>query len=167
LVGLPFRLGVSTVSQRDPSIPLNSDGDLEDAVQRLSGAFLGEHDASGAKTPVTGNMGFAVDPKQARFDVRPIGEGEPAPPVIATHPEVRKFVNDIQASTVWYASRNRKITPAPKPAKSVTREANPDGESDKVLCPLCHGETWEPECYVCNGEAVVTQKVAARFRREG
>lgn len=131
----------------------------------LYGSFLGMHESDGKLRPVMVNMRFVLDDDRVRYEVRPIGPGEPATPISSTELEVRRFIRNITDITVDLVSPLDSLPPAltPQPSRPAPFEVD---DAKLVVCPVCHGEEWEPECYMCDGVGVVTPRVARRRLRE-
>jgi hypothetical protein len=60
------------------------------------------------------------------------------------------------------ATRRATVRPAPKPVPKAAPAIPPTAP---VPCPLCRGEAW-PDCELCDGAGVVTQRQASEWLDE-
>lgn len=151
------------MSQANHVDPMTTE-DAPESISSVDGAFLGQHtDQIGVTTPMNVRVGMQFGPV-AGAHIRPLA-GSGGVHVVSDDLAVVRHYDDLELQLKRMNNLNRKIVPVPKPSRSALPERSGDPAA-KVLCPLCQGEEWEPECYVCDGEKVVSPKVAARFRRE-
>jgi hypothetical protein len=110
-----------------------------------------------------------VDGQRTRWSVRPVTGDAPGEPVESASPRVAGYLRRVVAEKARVARRYRPHKPLTKPEPK--RAPRPTGAP--VPCPLCRpgagvdfaGEAW-PDCELCDGEGVVTERRAAEWCEE-
>ena len=110
---------------------------------------------------LTTATGIEVDPERCRWTVSTPGSHGAGDPVESRSREVYRFMAGVLGS-MQRATRRATVRPAPKPAPKPAPAIPPTAP---VPCPLCRGEAW-PDCEVCDGTGVVTQRLASEWLDE-
>jgi hypothetical protein len=110
---------------------------------------------------LTTATGIEVDPERCRWTVSAPGSRGVGELVESRSREVYRFMAGVIGS-MQRTTRRATVRPAPKPA---TKPAPAIPATAPVPCPLCHGEAW-PDCEVCDGAGVVTQRLASEWLDE-
>ena len=110
---------------------------------------------------LTTATGIEVDPERCRWTVSTPGSRGAGEPVESRSREVYRFMAGVLGS-MQRATRRATVRPAPKPAAKPAPAIPPTAP---VPCPLCRGEAW-PDCEVCDGAGVVTQRLAGEWLEE-
>ncbi len=110
---------------------------------------------------LTTATGIEVDPERCRWTVSTPGSRGVGEPVESRSREVYRFMAGVLGS-MQRATRRATVRPAPKP---VPKAAPAIPATAPVPCPLCRGEAW-PDCEVCDGAGVVTQRQAREWLDE-
>src|SRR5215212_2478543 len=111
---------------------------------------------------LTTATGIEVDPERCRWTVSAPGSRGVGELVESRSREVYRFMAGVIGS-MQRTTRRATVRPAPKPA---TKPAPAIPATAPVPCPLCHGEAW-PDCEVCDGAGVVTQRQASEWLDRG
>ena len=110
---------------------------------------------------LTTATGIEVDPERCRWTVSTPGSRGAGEPVESRSRDVYRFMAGVLGS-MQRATRRATVRPAPKPAPKAA-PAIP--ATAPVPCPLCRGEAW-PDCELCDGAGVVTQRQASEWLDE-
>jgi hypothetical protein len=116
-------------------------------------------DSNGRRVELTTATGIELDGQLCRWTVSPPGGKSTGKPVESVSPHVRRFMNSVlgEMQRATHQATVRPVPkPRPKPAPAIPAMA-------PVPCPLCNGEAW-PDCEVCDGAGVVTQREAAQWQ---
>jgi hypothetical protein len=105
--------------------------------------------------------GIELHPERCRWTVSTLGSPGAGEPVESRSREVYRFMAGVLGS-MQRATRRATVRPAPKPAPTPAPAIPPTAP---VPCPLCRGEAW-PDCEVCDGTGVVTQRLASEWLDE-
>ena len=105
--------------------------------------------------------GIELHPERCRWTVSTLGSPGAGEPVESRSREVYRFMAGVLGS-MQRATRRATVRPAPKP---VPKPAPAIPSTAPVPCPLCRGEAW-PDCEVCDGTGVVTQRLASEWLDE-
>ena len=105
--------------------------------------------------------GIELHPERCRWTVSTLGSPGAGEPVESRSREVYRFMAGVLGS-MQRATRRATVRPAPKPAPKPPPAIPPTAP---VPCPLCRGEAW-PDCEVCDGAGVVTQRLASEWLDE-
>jgi hypothetical protein len=116
-------------------------------------------DSNGRRVELTTATGIELDGQLCRWTVSPPGETSGGKPVESVSPHVRRFMNSVLGE-MQRATNQATVRPVPKP-RPTPAPAIP--AMAPVPCPLCNGEAW-PDCEVCDGAGVVTQREAAQWQ---
>ena len=111
---------------------------------------------------LTTATGIEVDPERCRWTVSTPGSRETGEPVESRSRDVYRFMAGVLGS-MQRATRRATVRPAPKPAPKAAPAIPPTAP---VPCPLCRGEAW-PDCELCDGAGVVTQRLASEWLDAG
>ena len=110
---------------------------------------------------LTTATGIEVDPERCRWTVTTPGSRGAGEPVESRSREVYRFMAGVLGS-MQRATRRASVRPAPKPLPKPAPAIPPTAPGP---CPLCRGEAW-PDCEVCDGAGVVTQRLASEWLDE-
>ena len=110
---------------------------------------------------LTTATGIEVDPERCRWTVSTPGSRGAGDPVESGSRDVYRFMARVLGS-MQRATRRATVRPVPKPVPKAAPAIPPTAP---VPCPLCRGEAW-PECELCDGAGVVTQRLASEWLDE-
>jgi hypothetical protein len=116
-------------------------------------------DSNGRRVELTTATGIELDGQLCRWTVSPPGAQSTGKRVESASPHVRRFMNSVLGE-MQRATHQATVRPVPKP-RPTPAPAIP--AMAPVPCPLCNGEAW-PDCEVCDGAGVVTQREAAQWQ---
>jgi hypothetical protein len=116
-------------------------------------------DSNGRRVELTTATGIELDGQLCRWTVSPPGGTSGGKPVESVSPHVRRFMNSVLGE-MQRATNQATVRPVPKPQPQPVAAIPPTAP---VPCPLCQGEAW-PDCEVCDGAGVVTQREAAQWQ---
>jgi hypothetical protein len=116
-------------------------------------------DSNGRRVELTTATGIELDGQLCRWTVSPPGGKSTGKRVESASPHVRRFMNSVLGE-MQRATNQATVRPVPKP-RPTPAPAIP--AMAPVPCPLCNGEAW-PDCEVCDGAGVVTQREAAQWQ---
>ena len=110
---------------------------------------------------LTTATGIEVDPERCRWTVSTPGSRGVGELVESRSRDVYRFMAGVLGS-MQRTTRRATVRPAPKPVPKAAPAIPPTAP---VPCPLCRGEAW-PDCELCDGAGIVTQRQASEWRDE-
>jgi hypothetical protein len=110
---------------------------------------------------LTTATGIEVDPERCRWTVSTPGSRGVGELVESRSRDVYRFMAGVLGS-MQRTTRRATVRPAPKPVPKAVPAIPPTAP---VPCPLCRGEAW-PDCELCDGAGVVTQRLAGEWLDE-
>jgi hypothetical protein len=105
--------------------------------------------------------GIELHPERCRWTISTLGSPGAEEPVESRSRDVYRFMAGVLGS-MQRATRRATVRPAPKPVPKAAPAIPPTAP---VPCPLCCGEAW-PDCELCDGSGIVTQRLASEWRDE-
>jgi hypothetical protein len=161
-------------NEREPAVEASSDPVSSTASTSGSGSGssvrVDGHTFWRARAAVKGTQrvielttatGIEVDPERCRWTVSTLGSPGAEEPVESRSRDVYRFMAGVLGS-MQRATRRATVRPAPKPVPKAAPAIPPTAP---VPCPLCRGEAW-PDCELCDGSGIVTQRLASEWRDE-
>jgi hypothetical protein len=128
---------------------------------RVDGHTFWRAQTASSAIELTTATGIELDPERCRWTVSTPGLAGAGDPVESGSRDVYRFMARVLGS-MQRATRRATVRPAPKPVPKAPPAMPPTAP---VPCPLCRGEAW-PDCEVCDGAGVVTQRLASEWLDE-